>query len=501
MPRGSNILPSNRQMLHAIRSTLSTMRNDEVLSSVAVARLGVIDQLLNELILRIDVAPYRALYGRLLELIGRGLGSESIAAGLQAGSGAVESDPLLPADISLELSPEAYGAHLNQAFRQLTRLTEAAICQGPQGLEFVDEAVKLERELYELRRRHAPGVPALTDAKGIQLTTERLEAYLARRWPEKGFAVTDLKIVPGGYQKTTAIFQTRDSNGREDTFVIRADKPDKFVHFDASWVAKEFAIVSIAHALGIPTAEPKWLETDADALGAPFMVTSKVPGSAMAVTGVAAGESPASILGPRGVRSIFETLAYIHSRPVADLADTCIGHWLECRTLSENTAKAVKLWKAEPYWWPAEASPTLSGAMAWLGDNIPQEDGPVSLLHVDFGTHNLMIDRGRVAAVLDWESARIGDPAEDVMFVLFSLGPDVDREQALGWYRDAGGPPLSPERLRYFDVYNRMKFAISGPYSAGLLEQDGGAAIEWNALALHITGASAAALMDAISQV
>jgi aminoglycoside phosphotransferase (APT) family kinase protein len=218
----------------------------------------------------------------------------------------------------------------------------------------------------------------------------------------------------------------------------------------------------------------------------------------MPVTGLSAGPSPASKLAPEGVRSIFETLAFLHSLPVEGLAKTCVGHWLECGSLAQNTAEAVRLYEEQPFWWPAETSPTLSAAMSWLKANIPEEDAPVSLLHVDYGVHNLMMENDRVSAVLDWENARIGDPAEDITFALFSLGPDVDREQALTWYREAGGHAISENRLRFFDVYNMMKVASAGAFSAGLLEEDGNAALEWSALALNMIGGCAGSLMLAI---
>src|SRR6185503_11804329 len=56
----------------------------------------------------------------------------------------------------------------------------------------------------------------------------------------------------------------------------------------------------------------------------------------------------------------------------------------------------------------------------WLSANVPEESGD-AILHGDFRLGNLMLaPPGRVAAVLDWELATIGDPLLDVGYFLAS---------------------------------------------------------------------------------
>jgi aminoglycoside phosphotransferase (APT) family kinase protein len=59
---------------------------------------------------------------------------------------------------------------------------------------------------------------------------------------------------------------------------------------------------------------------------------------------------------------------------------------------------------------------------AWLAANVPPESG-ASIVHNDFRLGNLILapdPPGRVAAVLDWELATIGDPLFDVGYLLAS---------------------------------------------------------------------------------
>ncbi|MDT5080294.1 MAG: hypothetical protein QOJ80_4931 [Mycobacterium sp.] len=58
----------------------------------------------------------------------------------------------------------------------------------------------------------------------------------------------------------------------------------------------------------------------------------------------------------------------------------------------------------------------------WLRHHAPQESG-AAIVHNDFRLGNMMVDRGqpgRVAAVLDWELATIGDPLFDLGYFLSS---------------------------------------------------------------------------------
>jgi aminoglycoside phosphotransferase (APT) family kinase protein len=57
----------------------------------------------------------------------------------------------------------------------------------------------------------------------------------------------------------------------------------------------------------------------------------------------------------------------------------------------------------------------------------PEWESPPVWIHGDLDARNLLVEDGRVSAVIDWGSAGVGDPACDVMVAWKLLPPDVRR--------------------------------------------------------------------------
>jgi aminoglycoside phosphotransferase (APT) family kinase protein len=61
-----------------------------------------------------------------------------------------------------------------------------------------------------------------------------------------------------------------------------------------------------------------------------------------------------------------------------------------------------------------DASPALAYALRWLERNAPSEPARLSIVHSDMRTGNIIVNDQGLAAILDWEGTRIGDPMEDL---------------------------------------------------------------------------------------
>jgi len=61
--------------------------------------------------------------------------------------------------------------------------------------------------------------------------------------------------------------------------------------------------------------------------------------------------------------------------------------------------------------------------MVWLGENMPADDGKVTLVHGDYRLDNLMYasDNSKVIAVLDWELSTLGHPYADLAYLIMGM--------------------------------------------------------------------------------
>ncbi|MGH8968640.1 MAG: phosphotransferase family protein [Actinomycetes bacterium] len=68
----------------------------------------------------------------------------------------------------------------------------------------------------------------------------------------------------------------------------------------------------------------------------------------------------------------------------------------------------------------ARELPDYDAVRDWLGANLPEEQAP-AVVHGDYKLDNVVVgpgERPRVAAVLDWEMATVGDPRADLGYLL-----------------------------------------------------------------------------------
>ena len=122
-------------------------------------------------------------------------------------------------------------------------------------------------------------------------------------------------------------------------------------------------------------------------------------------------------------------------------------------------------------------SPFFEYAMRWLEAHAPEPPARLRLVHGDFRNGNLIIGPDGVRAVLDWEVAHLGDPAADLAWLCLPpwrfgqldrpAGGLGSREALLQAYVAAGGEPLEPERLRFWEALGSLRWWMG---CAGMFE-------------------------------
>jgi aminoglycoside phosphotransferase (APT) family kinase protein len=119
--------------------------------------------------------------------------------------------------------------------------------------------------------------------------------------------------------------------------------------------------------------------------------------------------------------------------------------------------------------------PGIDEAAAWLRGYTPRAYRP-GILHGDYQFANVMYHHGapaRLAAIVDWEMATIGDPLLDLGWVLMGW-PDPDEDRSNAGYVDYRGMPsraelceryargsgLPVDEIDYYVILARFKIAI-----------------------------------------
>ncbi|HEU5472421.1 MAG TPA: phosphotransferase family protein [Actinophytocola sp.] len=112
--------------------------------------------------------------------------------------------------------------------------------------------------------------------------------------------------------------------------------------------------------------------------------------------------------------------------------------------------------------------PTFELGFAWLRERIPPP-APLRLVHGDFRTGNFLVDERGLVAVLDWELAHLGDPAEDIGWLCTrawrfggagEVGGFGSRADFYAAYQRASGLPVDHDRVRFWEVFGSLKWGI-----------------------------------------
>ncbi len=115
-----------------------------------------------------------------------------------------------------------------------------------------------------------------------------------------------------------------------------------------------------------------------------------------------------------------------------------------------------------------EPHPAFELGLAQLGRTRP-EGAAESVVHGDFRMGNLLVGEGGLTAVLDWELAHIGDPAEDLGWFCarawrfgspLRAGGVGSVEDLLAGYANGGGVPPTRGTLDWWEAYACLRWGL-----------------------------------------
>jgi aminoglycoside phosphotransferase (APT) family kinase protein len=284
---------------------------------------------------------------------------------------------------------------------------------------------------------------ASTPAEGASVTVQSLTTYLRRAFPDTPqIAATEVIPIPGGRSKKTFFVAISDSGALPSRAVIRQDYALKY---EGTKVRDEYTPLAKLAAKGLPVPRPWHLEPAESEVGPPFMIVERLQGSA-----------PGTYFGlqkpcPGAFRDMARMLAALHRMPPAELgfaAEAATGNNLEALI-----DRYERKWRDNA----TRASPLIDYAYAWARREARREPAAPVVVHGDAGPYNFLIENDRLTAVLDWEFAHLGDPAEDIGIVRVYAEDLIDWQEFLALYAAAGGPPVAEHRVRLAMVLQFLK--------------------------------------------
>jgi aminoglycoside phosphotransferase (APT) family kinase protein len=262
--------------------------------------------------------------------------------------------------------------------------------------------------------------------------------------------VSGLRRLSGGASQETWAFRAGD---RE---LILRRKPEGMTGSgNAIGLDKEAALIQAAAKQGAPVPPIVHVCTPDDGLGEAY-VMGKVEGETLGRR-IVRDEAFAAVR-PGLARQCGEVLARIHATPLEDLPELVVSD------AASELAKYEAIYRGV-----GDRRPIFEAAFRWLKDRAPPMEQPV-LLHGDFRNGNMMFHpEVGVAAVLDWELAHLGDPAEDMGWICTAswrfggakpVGGFGDYEELLAGYEAAGGKPIPLERVLYWQTLGSLKWGV-----------------------------------------
>jgi len=184
---------------------------------------------------------------------------------------------------------------------------------------------------------------------------------------------------------------------------------------------REYRVLDALAASDVPVPRPCALCEDEALIGAPFYVMEHVAGR------VIRRPADAVDLTPEQARAcalaLVDTLAALHTAPYERLG---LGDFGRPDGYME---RQVERWHDQLHRSRVRPLPALDELGARLRGTVPAA-AHVAVLHGDYRIDNVLLDPadpGRVAAVLDWEMATLGDPLADLGMLLMYWGQAGER--------------------------------------------------------------------------
>lgn len=300
----------------------------------------------------------------------------------------------------------------------------------------------------------------------------KIKEFLKAKMPEaKEVSVTDLRKNTEGYSYETYTFQAEwVEKGQKISkkLVIRSEPIEEGLvpPYDVEpqyWVQKALADTPV------PVPNVFWLEKDPYVMGKPFYMMDWVEGDVPIPWGFAVNERYKDPEEKKQMgKQLVEIVAHLH---MVDWKAKGLDKHLPVPPEGgkEVARRHLEKWENLLEINRVAAEPLMAEALVFLKENMP-DTKELSLVHGDYRMGNFIWNKnkGRIAAMLDWELTQIGDPMMDLGWMLeyhwrggmgdySKVQTLLPEEQVYEYYEEITGKKIDKDRLRYWRVMEIFK--------------------------------------------
>ncbi len=291
----------------------------------------------------------------------------------------------------------------------------------------------------------------------------QLRAFVAAQLPD----ATDIELIglhrsSAGLSRENWMFDAEwvhDGAPVRESLILRRD-PEGSVLLTERRV--EMAVLRALESSGVPAPRALWFDEHGDALGRPSVIMRRE-------TGECEYFCLTNDVRPLPVRialahEFVDTLAAIATVDwrALDLADVLDD------PAAQGAAAALDHWEGELRRTQREPLPEMEVVLSWLRAAAPTAQATV-LVHGDFKPGNALVRGDHLGVVLDWETAHLGDPLEDLGWITnpvrsreHQIPGAWERAQIVERWKTRTGFVVDDAELRWWNVFANYKLMVIG---------------------------------------
>jgi aminoglycoside phosphotransferase (APT) family kinase protein len=316
--------------------------------------------------------------------------------------------------------------------------------------------------------------------------------------------ILDFGPIPGGFSRETFSFDAVihiSGSQKRHPLILRKDPPESVAILETSRAVEHDLIEAVRRHTQIPVSESLGHEMDRSVLGEAAMILRRAAGNPL--TSDLFHDGPDTDQVDDVVRHLCESLVELHQTDISTLNPD--GELDDPRHVGIDASSWDRYMDTTFEYYLDHYSKinhdpmlcVLLDTFLTLRRNKPRPL-PLSVIHGDFNPANFLYADGKVTALIDWENARVGDPREDLGWMMMMddlsntkiMHHPADEGGFLAYYNKLTGYEITEQELGYFILFGTGNIAV--PINAAIKRRVDGENREL--LHLYLVQSSTAAL-------